>query len=417
MRCLHVSAAYKPVLGGAEAYLKGLSERLVREHHAVTVLTTDAASAEYFWMPAGQSVEERSEIHNGVSIFRYPVRHLPLSPYSFYALRRLAMGLSPLPFSTPFLLRGARYMPWVPTLREALAIKGEEFDLVHAVNLSFESLPLDALEYAEKKRIPFLFTPFLHLGATHRDRVFRSCTMGHQWGLLKRSTIVIVQSGREKEILIKGGVDAHRIEKVGMAVDLAEIRGGNGQTLRERYRINGPLVAFLGRVHYDKGAIHLVEAMRRLWEEGRGAALAIAGPIMDDFRRYYDPLPQEAKDRMRLLGPLGEEKRDLLAAADMLVLPSRVDSFGLVFLEAWAYRKPVIGAAAGGIPEVIDEGSDGFLVPFGDVKGLAERIATLLDNRPLAERMGEEGYRKVIRFYTWDVIFPRLEKIYLRLVG
>jgi len=101
----------------------------------------------------------------------------------------------------------------------------------------------------------------------------------------------------------------------------------------------------------------------------------------------------------------------------MLVLPSRVDSFGLVFLEAWAYRKPVIGAAAGGIPEVISDGSDGFLVPFGDVKGLAHRIATLLDDKALARQMGEEGYRKVIRFYTWDAIFPRLEEIYLDLVG
>jgi glycosyltransferase involved in cell wall biosynthesis len=94
-----------------------------------------------------------------------------------------------------------------------------------------------------------------------------------------------------------------------------------------------------------------------------------------------------------------------------------VDSFGLVFLEAWAYRKPVIGAAAGGIPEVISEGSDGFLVPFGDVKRLAHHIATLLDDKALAQRMGEEGYRKVRRFYTWNVIFPRLEGIYLRLVG
>ena len=74
----------------------------------------------------------------------------------------------------------------------------------------------------------------------------------------------------------------------------------------------------------------------------------------------------------------GQIKQDLLAATDIFVLPSRIDSFGIVFLEAWAYGKPVIGGNAGGIPDVIAHGHDGLLVDYGDVDGLADAMRTLL---------------------------------------
>lgn len=418
MQALHVSAGYWPLIGGAEAYLQRLSERLVEAGHSVTVLTTDAACAEYLLSPKGGRVDRPSEIHNGVSVHRFPVRHFPFSPYSYQVLRRSAVELSRLPIDvTPLHLRWGRYMPWVPSLETALGEWKDRFDLVHGVNLSYESLPLTALCHAEKIGVPFLFTPFLHLGARGRDPVYRYCTMAHQLELLRRSTKIIVQTDRERDALIGIGIEGRKIEKVGMAVDLKETQGGDGRRFKQKYGIDNPLVAFIGRVSYDKGAVHLVEAMRQLWDRGRQVDLVLAGPLMGRFAGYYRSLPSIVQERLRLLGPVREEKRDLLDAAEMLVLPSRVDSFGLVFLEAWACRKPVIGAAAGGIPEVISEGSDGFLVPFGDVKSLAHRIATLLDDRALAQGMGEEGHRKVIRFYTWDVIFPRLEEICLRLVG
>lgn len=418
MRALHVSAGYWPFIGGAEAYLQRLSERLVEAGHSVTVLTTDAARAEYLLSPRGERVDKRSEIHNGVSILRFPVRHLPFSPYSYQILRRSAMEISRLPIDVTSLpLRWGRYMPWVPSLEMALGEWREKFHLVHGVNLSYESLPLTALCHAEKIGAPFLFTPFLHVGERGRGPVYRYCTMAHQLELFRRSTKIIVQTDRERDALVGIGIEGRKIEKVGMAVDLGEIQGGDGRRFKEKYNIDNPLVAFIGRVSHDKGAVHLVEAMRQLWDRGREVDLVLAGPLMGRFARYYRSLPSNVQRRVRLLGPIRREKRDLLDAAEMLVLPSRVDSFGLVFLEAWAYQKPVIGAAAGGIPEVVSEGSDGFLVPFGDVKGLAHRIATLLDDRTLAQRMGEQGYRKVTRFYTWDVIFPRLEEIYLRLVG
>ena len=83
-------------------------------------------------------------------------------------------------------------------------------------------------------------------------------------------------------------------------------------------------------------------------------------------------------------------------------MPSRTDSFGIVYLEAWLYNKPVIGAYAGGVPDVIDDGKNGYLVKFGDVEMLAQRIKQLLGNPIGALTMGQRGYAKVLHEMTWE---------------
>lgn len=419
MRCLHVSAAYWPVVGGAEVYLQGLSERLVQAGHAVTVATTNAASVEYLLSGKGERVNEAYETCGGVSVLRFPVRHLPLSPFSYQVLRRLTSEVSRSPFRRSSLPeRWGRYMPWVPSLEPALGQCNGRFDVVHGVNLSYESLPLVALRHARKTGVPFLFTPFLHLGEKVGGAVYRYCTMAHQLELFRGSTKIIVQTDREKEVLLTMGIEGSKIEKVGAAVDLRQIQGGDGQRFKQEHGIERPLAVYVGRVGYDKGAIHLVQAMQRLWDQGKEVDVALAGRVGRRFAGYYRSLPSSIRERVKLLGSVSEdEKKDLLDAAEMLLLPSRVDSFGIVFLEAWAYKKPVIGAAAGGVPEVIAEGEDGLLVPFGDVGALCERIAALLDDESLRRRLGEAGYRKLSKLYTWDVVFSKLEDIYRRSAG
>ena len=91
-----------------------------------------------------------------------------------------------------------------------------------------------------------------------------------------------------------------------------------------------------------------------------------------------------------------EEKRDAFDACDLFVMPSRYDSFGIVYLEAWRCGKPVIGARVGAIPEVIEEGKDGLLVEFGDVDQLASAMLHLLNHPDLCREMGEAGRKKVI---------------------
>ncbi|MCP4542864.1 MAG: glycosyltransferase family 4 protein, partial [Chloroflexi bacterium] len=164
---------------------------------------------------------------------------------------------------------------------------------------------------------------------------------------------------------------------------------------------------------YDKGAITTVEAVRRLWQAGHNVELVMAGTLLTPFRGYLDSLPPADRERLRVLGRVSEEeKRDLMAACDMLVMPSRVDSFGIVYLEAWLYRKPVIGARAWGIDDVITRGQDGLLVPFGDESALAEAIVHLLDHPKKAVEMGIHGEAKVYKEHTWESKFAQVHSLY-----
>ena len=89
-----------------------------------------------------------------------------------------------------------------------------------------------------------------------------------------------------------------------------------------------------------------------------------------------------------------------------------MDSFGLVFLEAWAHGKPVIGAWAGGIPGVVDDGENGILVNFGDVPAMTEAVRLLLSDQPLRQRMGENGRSKVSTKYKWEKITEQVLDVY-----
>ncbi len=198
------------------------------------------------------------------------------------------------------------------------------------------------------------------------------------------------------------------------------MQGGDAARFRARYGIDGPLVTFIGSVTDDKGAVHLVQAMQLLWNRGCRATLAIAGrPVQPStFDQVYSKLSEGDRARIRLLGPVSDSlKQDLLAATDLFVMPSRVDSFGIVYLEAWAYGLPVIGCRAGGVPDVITDGRDGLLVDFGDQASLAAAIESLLDDPELRQSMGQQGRAKVKAKYTWDSIYEGLQAVYGSLVG
>lgn len=417
MRILHVVQRYWPYTGGAERHLQEISERLVRAGHSVTVLTTDALELELFWARGKARVDASVETHNGVLIRRFPVFHLPWPRWSFPGVRYGMTLLSGLPFDTsPALRRLSRLAPRVPGLVRELAETSERYDVVNGMNICFEGLLYAAHDYARRMGAAFVLTPLTHLGEGEGDRVRRYYTMRHQIGLSAAADAVLAQNQMEIDFLAAQGVPRAKLVHAGVGVNPDEALRGNPERFRAKYGIAGPFVFYAGAAAYDKGTFHLVEAMRQLWSEGETADLVIAGQVMDGFRALYDRLSPSEQAKCHVLGFIPEEdKRDLFAAGTVFAMPSRTDSIGIVYLEAWLNRKPVIGALAGGVPEVIDDGIDGYLVGFGDVAALAERIALLLRSPGLAAALGSRGRLKVLERYTWDTVYPRVEGVYNRL--
>src|SRR5450759_743615 len=418
MHFCHASAGYYPFVGGAQTYLQAISERFSADGHAVTVVTTTATQGDCYWNPRAPQTTPGEEWYNGVDVLRCSIRYLPLAPGTFYLARRLAPLLSALPLAGGGLLRLlARQTPRLPTFQATLESLAPVPDLVHALNISLEGPMIAAERYARQRNIPFVTSPFAHVGV---GEVQRNYTMRHQLDVLAASDAVIVQTDIERDTLAALGVPSERMVRVGMGVDLDEAQGGNASRFRQQQRVDGSLVTFIGTLTYDKGVIHLCEAMRRLWANGVDVTLALVGkPVLaGGFPEYYATLPEADKARIRLTGQVTNgAKQDLLAATDVFVMASRVDSFGIVYLEAWAHGKPVIGARAGGVPAVIEEEQTGLLVPFGNPDALAVAIRRLLDNPVFAHALGERGRKVVRERYTWDLIYRKTDLIYRVVTG
>jgi len=413
LQFLFVNIGYYPFIGGSQLYCQWLAERLVADGHRVTVFTTDALEVESIWNKEKPHLPRGSERIGGVEVIRYPIRHLPPSPYSFYLIKRATVALSALPFAPKQLLRYmSRYTPWVPEMSKAFNSLKDRIDLLHVFTIPFESLMIDAISYANRMEIPVVATPFIHTGREDDMAVKRSYTMPHQIDILKQCDAVTVLTDIEGYSLRASGVPGETIFKVGAGIPKYQY-DDHPDSLPEEQNDSSYKVLFLGAATYEKGAVHLLEAVRALNHRGVNVHLLIAGTVVDHFMRHIENLAGTDRSVFTLLGKVTEEdKHQLLHSCDLLAMPSRVDSFGLVYLEAWSHQKAVIGAKAGGVPEVIADGQDGRLVEFGDVPGLADAIEELLKDKDERDRLGRNGYAKLLKCYTLDRVYSRMVDVY-----
>ena len=267
MRILHLIQRYWPAVGGAEIHLGELSAHLAADGHQVTIATTDAADFELLWNPRRRRIACMEETHCGVRIRRFPVQHLPVSALTYPGIRRLLWLLSlarPVPLSCLFAL--ARFTPWVPGLWQWLATTGEQFDLVGGMTICFEPVLEAGLRFARRRGVPFVAYPLTHLGAGPQpgsDSLSRFYSMRHQTALVCMADAAVVVAGP--------GVDPSRV------------LGGDGARFRREHGLQGPVVASLAAMSYDKGTVHVVEAVRRLWGEGRSVELVLAGTVTEPF--------------------------------------------------------------------------------------------------------------------------------------
>jgi glycosyltransferase involved in cell wall biosynthesis len=172
--------------------------------------------------------------------------------------------------------------------------------------------------------------------------------------------------------------------------------GVNFQILEESSKnYDEPKILFVGRDFERKGGPTLLEAFRKVRREVKKASLIVVGsnPNIDDRGVVVKGLiPRERES----------ELRQLYGEASVFVLPSLFEPFGLVFLEAMAYKLPCIGTNICAMPEIIGDGECGFVVDPGNSEQLAKRLIELLTDGKVMREMGEKGYQKVKAEYTWD---------------
>jgi D-inositol-3-phosphate glycosyltransferase len=235
------------------------------------------------------------------------------------------------------------------------------------------------------------------------------------------SDAILASCRAEAEQLVRlYGADPTRVELVPPGVDHAFFspgdRAGARAALAHLHLGEGPVLLFVGRIQPLKG---LDVAVRALAALGRPDATLVAvggasGPEgaheVARIRALVDELG--VAEQVRFVEP---QPHHLLStyyrAADVCVVPSRSESFGLVALEAGACGTPVVAAAVGGLRTLVDDGHTGFLVEDRDPDRFAERIGALLADEALAVRLGAQAAQRA-RGYTWSTAAGRLRRIY-----
>ena len=211
------------------------------------------------------------------------------------------------------------------------------------------------------------------------------------------------------------GVDSHVVHN---GVDVKRF-DPDGYPKPER---NGVDILFVGGLEARKGLEHLFLAVENLLPRHPNTRLTVLGRSgmtstqEFDERRLFSILAKRLGigRNVRFLEQVSDEQLPTLyALCDVLVLPSRMEGWGLALMEAMAMMKPVVATRVGGIPELVEDGKTGYLVDLGDVLGLSEAITRLIENPSLRKKMGRQG-RLSAKKYTWDNAANKTLQLYKR---
>lgn len=230
--------------------------------------------------------------------------------------------------------------------------------------------------------------------------------------------VVAISSG-VKEALLSAGIPGERIEVIHSGIDFDRFDPNrDGSASREALGLPGDwkIVGIVASLVPVKGHKWLFSAMEEVLRRFPGTCLLVVGdgPIRTEL--------ESAAARTSLAGHVvftgrSDQVPELLAAMDVLILPSLAEGLGVSILEGMAMGLPVVGTDVGGIPESIRDGVNGFLIPPGDASAIAERLIWLFDNPGPAERMGQAGRALVEQKFTSSIMARRNEDLYVRLLS
>ena len=358
-------------IGGMQNHTAELTRALDRRGVVQTVLTTRPPTAPYF---------QRLGDHARVIRLGLPIRRF----------RQL-------------------YAPQAAIIAPILAARS---DVVHVhLGEDLAVLPIGAAA-ARLHRLPLVLTIHTSLRHTLAVSDLRSALLKTIGGLIERwgehsAEAVSVITSRLHRLLLSDGVDENRVHLIPPGVDPSLFEGPFEDPFAG---IRRPRVLFVGRLAPQKGVSTLVEAAGLLKDPSARILLVGDGPERPKLERDAERLGVD--DRLHFVGFFAHDRLPaVFAHADLLVLPSLYEELGTVLLEAMQAALPIVASKTGGIPDVIDNGVNGMLVPPGDPEALARAIDCLLADRKLACRLSE-GAQERAKDYDWEVLAERVLRVY-----
>lgn len=238
-------------------------------------------------------------------------------------------------------------------------------------------------------------------------------------GLTRLSTRVIACSDEVEQVLIEvAHLPPARVLTIANGVDLNRFVGLSEIDLARAFGLPAGRVNMIvvGRLHPAKGHSDLLPVLARVKEAGTEFNLLIVGEgeLENDLRQQVASLQLES--HVRFCG-FRQDVLALIAAADVMLMPSRWEGLPMALLEAMALSRPVLATAVGGIPNVIRHDHNGLLVAPGDEKAMEQHLRSLINDTSLRRRLGSEARETVYKHFSAANVARRYEALYRESMG
>ncbi|HEX2988603.1 MAG TPA: glycosyltransferase family 4 protein [Chloroflexota bacterium] len=263
------------------------------------------------------------------------------------------------------------------------------------------------------------------LSSKHNDEIaLQNPRVATVHGLLSRldRKVIVLSDYVGRYVSSVGKVDRTRIDRVYYGIQpTTAATAEDGARVRAELGIpaEAPLIATVGRLMEQKGLVYLLQAMKILGDRLPEARLLVVGDSQDGRDGYKMELLKQWES-MGLQGKVvfTGVRHDIPAvvqAIDLFAMASLWEGFGLVFLEAMAAARPIVATEVSAVPEVVENGVTGLLVPPRDPQALADAMYRLLTERDRATAMGEAGLLKLKQQFSEDKMVQAIEQIYSQL--
>jgi len=282
------------------------------------------------------------------------------------------------------------------------------FDVIHALDI-YSTMSQVVIRFAHRHRIPCVIT--CHTTMDSRLLSFLQRLMDLAPRKADRLIAVSRAAARFAQSL---GFPEQRITVVYNGVDQSCFNGGvDASIMRKELGIGDePLVVTASRLIKRKSPNLLISAFATVLKAVPDAKLVIAGSGREEGRLSRQIKDLNIANSVFLVGELPKDKvAQLMAAADVFALPSKIESFGLSLLEASAIGVPVVSSNSGGVPEVFQDGFNALLYPPGDENAMAKAIIRVLQDKELARTISANAL-ETARKFTWETAAKHTLEVY-----
>jgi glycosyltransferase involved in cell wall biosynthesis len=388
--------------GGTETVLLETSKRLLEMGHDTEILTTNMLS------------NSQEEVIDGVKVSRTPYfyPYIGLGRDAKLALDKKGGNI----FSFPLLKKLVEY---------------KNLDIIHLHTL--KRLGGIGRYIAQKRNIPYIVS--LHGGVYDVPEQEKASLIDPTRGTLEWGKILgwwvgsrrvlddasaILCVGKQEQIEISKRYPGKKILFLPNGVDMKRFAKGDGKKFRRKYGLRDAdtVVLTVGRIDQQKNQLFIIKQMPEMLKIYPDIRYVVVGHVTND--RYYEEIKTTinklALENKVIVIPGFDSASNLLTdayhGADIFLLPSIHEPFGIVILEAWAALLPVIASNVGGIPSFVENGKDGILFKSNNVKSFFDSIRLVVEDKTFSSKLSRNGRTKAEYEYDWRIITNRLLEIY-----